>query len=282
MLYPNQLNIITYKDTAPVMIEDKEGAIDRVGFKKARKKMDEAHNNMINTKYQLAIYTQFPSDLRADHREERGPLADVVDSSPRRHIPTQEDLQRAIDSPSYADPEYRKVAKEYLEKILPAVNAERDRLTEEIASAAAELEAVTLEYKEKLGAAKRNLKNFNRDVFAEYKKFEEAGKGSHTPENFVITSERYKPILGFYTPSVSEAPEALEAVLETMEKYEESLKFRKSDAHTELQKEYMRSAAAARTMGATEARGNVNAEGIDFDGRKAAPKNSYFFKFFGK
>ena len=38
------------------------------------------------------------------------------------------------------------------EKILPAVNAERDRLTEEIASAAAELEAVTLEYKEKLEA----------------------------------------------------------------------------------------------------------------------------------
>ena len=196
MLYPNQLNIITYKDTAPVMIEDKEGAIDRLGFKKARKKMDEAHNNMINTKYQLAIYTQFPSDLRADQREESGPLADVFDSSPRRHIPTQEDLQRAIDSPSYADPEYRKVAKEYLEKILPAVNAERDRLTEEIASAA--------------------------------------------------------------------------------------LKFRKSDAHTELQKEYMRSAAAARTMGATEARGNVNAEGIDFDGRKAAPKKSYFFKFLGK
>ena len=118
MLYPDQLNIITYKDTAPVMIEDKESAIDRLGFKKARKKMDEAHNNMINTKYQLAIYTQFPSDLQADQREESGPLADVLDSSPRRHIPTQEDLQRAIDSPSYADPEYRKVAKEYLEKIL--------------------------------------------------------------------------------------------------------------------------------------------------------------------
>ena len=107
MLYPNQLNIITYKDTAPVMIEDKEGAIDRLGFKKARKKMDEAHNNMINTKYQLAIYKEFPSDLHVDQREESGPLADVLDSSPRRHIPTQEDLQRAIDSPSYADPEYR-------------------------------------------------------------------------------------------------------------------------------------------------------------------------------
>ena len=224
MLYPNQLNIITYKDTAPVMIEDKEGAIDRLGFKKARKKMDEAHNNMINTKYQLAIYKEFPSDLHVDQREESGPLADVLDSSPRRHIPTQEDLQRAIDSPSYADPEYRKVAKEYLEKILPAVNAERDRLTEEIASAAAELEAVTLEYKEKLEAAKRNLKNFNRDVFAEYKKFEEASRGGHTPENFVITSERYEPILRFYTPSASEAPEALEAVLEKLPAQWEQLK----------------------------------------------------------
>ena len=192
------VNYITLADTEPLLIDEQPDALDDLGLTEARQKMDAAHNDIIQTKYDLAVWKATPG-LFAEDKPAKSPFTEIRErnNSPQPHAVTAEEIQTAIDAASIKDPEYRAAAKEFLAEVLPAVKKENARLIAELNAAEAELAQIVREYKAKANAARRNLEDFNRDILTEYKKFETANSGSHTPENFIITSPACRPLVGY-------------------------------------------------------------------------------------
>lgn len=222
----HHVNYITVADTAPMLIKDVPDVLDDLGLADARRAMDTAHNEMIKTKYTLAIKKALPGYLEGDGK-------DLLEVSPFDLLtrkqemlpppPTPERIQSAIDAPSYTDPAYRASAKAYLTEVLPALEHEYRRLGGELNTARAELARVTREYKRKVAEAEERLQAFNNGVGKEWRKFEIANEGSHTPENFRVTTPACTPIV-YYSFPYWEQVEGLRAIKKAIEKYEAEIK----------------------------------------------------------
>ena len=210
------VNYITLADTEPLFIDDVPDTLDDLGLTEARQKMDAAHNNMIQTKFDLAVWKTTPGLFDAD-APAKSPFTEIRERGtvPQPRPVTADEIQTAIDAASIKDPEYRAAAKEFLAEVLPAVKKENARLIAELNTAEAELAQVVREYKAKANAARHKLEIFNRDIYGEYKKFETANSGSHTPENFIYTSPACRPLVG-YNVGKYEKVALLEAIQDTI------------------------------------------------------------------
>lgn len=221
------VNYITLADTAPVLIEDVPDVLDDLGLTEARRAMDTAHNEMIKTKYALAIKKALPGYLEGDGE-------DLLEVSPFDLLtrkqemlpppPTPERIQSAIDAKPFTDPAYRASAKAYLAEVLPVVENEHARLAREVNEARAELARVTREYKRKVSQAEEALQKFNNGVQTEWQKFEIANEGSRTPENFKVTTPACTPIC-FYSFPYWEQVEGLRAIKKAIEDYEARVQY---------------------------------------------------------
>ena len=217
----DHVNYITLADTAPVLIDDVPDVLDDLGLTEARQKMDTAHNEMIQKKYQLAVMKSLPGYLPEDRGEDRLEVSpfDVMIRKEAPARPTARQIQSAIDAKPYADPEYREQALEYFSDVLPVVEAENARLIAEINTARAELAEITQEYRNKLAVAMGRYQKFNAGLGQEWRKFEIANKGSHTPENHVVTSGECSPIV-FIIPANDDQIEGLRIIRKAIEDYE--------------------------------------------------------------
>lgn len=197
--------------------------LDDLGLTEVRQKMDTAHNNMIQKKYDLAVFKETPG-LFEDGKDllSESPF-DIMRGDVQKRRPSSEQVQYAIDAKPYADPEYRETAKEYLSKVLPILETEHARLVAEVNTAQAELAEITQEYRHKVAEAAGKLSAFNAGVRVEWQKFETANTGSRTPENFIVTSRGCTPIVYYSFPEYEQI-EGLRAVRKAVDEYEARLK----------------------------------------------------------
>ena len=184
---------VKFHDMEPLLIEDKPNALDDLGLTDVRRKMDAAHNEMIWQKYKLKLIQEIPADLDLEP-DTRSPYERAIDPRPERKI-ERGNMQEAIDSISFEDPEYRRQAEEYFETVIPKVKEETQRLQAELNSAYAEWQRVTKEYEQKVQDARNALLRFNDSVMEEVRKFETADNGSKTAEGHVVISNGRRSIL---------------------------------------------------------------------------------------
>ena len=213
------VRIITLHDTEPVTIKEEHSVIDDLKLKKVRQKMDAAHNDMIRKKYQLALYKEVPGLY--DKADNRSPYDQIFNPLPER--PSANQIQYLIDTLSFRDNEYRKTAKEYLDKVIPAAEAETKRLQREVDDAILEYNSLVAAQREKIRAAQQKLNAFNNGIHKEVLKFETAPEGSRTPDKCRITSadcESVFPSGRFHSRNWEEDYKDLKEIQEKLESIE--------------------------------------------------------------
>lgn len=185
----NDVNLVDDGDLVPDYVSTKANILDSLGYGSDRKKMDQAHNMIIDKKVKLRS-SAYAS--RNSKKTEVSPFDIEVLKTPTHTIESEIQAKKrdAIKRASIKDPEYRAVAEAFLDKIIPVLDKKEKEL--DLAILRAEDEYIKTMEKEsaKVEKARNARRDFHLDVVkATWDKFKHANEGRYTTKDAAASWE---------------------------------------------------------------------------------------------